>query len=88
MKKISLIIPLLILLIPLDVFSCELCKNNQPKILRGITHGVGPQGNWDYIIIWFAAIIVAITLFLSIKYLVKPQGNNADHIKNIILNQH
>ena len=68
------------------VWACELCKKNQPKVLEGVTHGVGPQGDMDYIIIWTAIVFVSITLFLSLKFLIKPNEKNPDHIKNIVLN--
>jgi len=67
-------------------FACELCKKNQPKGLENITHGTGPTGTLDYIITWSAIVIVSVTLFYSVKYLVKPNENNSDHIKNSILN--
>lgn len=67
-------------------FACELCKKNQPKGLENITHGTGPTGTLDYIITWTAIVIVSVTLFYSVKYLVKPKENNPDHIKNSILN--
>ncbi len=69
-----------------NLMACELCKKNQPEILQDVTHGPGPQGQWDYIIIWIALIIVAITLFFSIKFLVRPHEENPDHIKNIVVN--
>lgn len=56
-------------------------------MLENITHGAGPTGSLDYVITWSAVVIVSITLFLSIKYLVKPQETDAGHIKNIVLNQ-
>lgn len=86
MNRISLTILALILLSPFPSFACEVCKNNQPKVLKGITHGTGPQGNIDYIIIWSSVVIVAVTLFLSLKYLISPKENDQNHIKNIILN--
>ena len=85
MKKRVLII--IMLFSGLKSFACEVCANNQPKPLKGITHGVGPTGTIDYIIITVAAIIVSIALFLSVKYLVKPKEKNSDHIKNIVLNE-
>lgn len=66
------------------MMACDLCKKNQPKGFENITHGEGPTGNVDYIITWSAIILVAITLFLSIKYLVRPKENRPDHIKNIV----
>lgn len=86
MNRISLTILTFILLLPFASVACEVCNNNQPKILKGITHGTGPQGNIDYIIIWSSVVIVAVTLFLSLKYLISPKENDQNHIKNIILN--
>lgn len=68
-----------------SAYACEVCQARQPEALKGITHGTGPQGDADLIIIWGAVVIVAVTLFLSIKYLVKPQESAPDHIKNSIL---
>lgn len=65
--------------------ACEVCKSKQPKGFADITHGSGPGSNLDYFIVWGAAIIVAITLGLSLKFLIKPQENRPDHIKNSIL---
>lgn len=36
-------------------------------------------------IIWVSAVIVLITLVLAVKFLVKPNERNADHIKRSIL---
>lgn len=69
-----------------SAYACEVCKENQPKVLQNITHGTGPSGDVDYIIIWIAVIIVAITLLMSIKYLVRPGEQAPDHIKKSILN--
>jgi formate hydrogenlyase subunit 3/multisubunit Na+/H+ antiporter MnhD subunit len=85
MKKIVLLVT--ILLISIKGFACDVCENNQPEPLKGITHGIGPTGQIDYIIITIAAIIVAVALFFSIKYLVKPKETNSNHIKNIVLNE-
>ncbi|MFH6985567.1 hypothetical protein [Marinoscillum luteum] len=69
-----------------QAFACELCKQNQPKPLQNITHGTGPQSDWDYLIIIIGIIIVTLTLFYSIKLLVKPQENRPEHIKHIVVN--
>ena len=69
------------------LLACEVCKKNQPAPLRGITHGIGPTGTIDYIIISIASVIVAVTLYLSIKYMVKPKEGDVCHIKNIVLNE-
>ena len=84
MKK--LIILLFLLSVKISVFACEVCERNQPKALRGIVHGASPGSNWDYVSIGITAIIVVLTLIYSIKWLIKPNENNTDHIKYSILN--
>ncbi len=68
-----------------SAFACEVCKNNQPGMLKNISHGTGPGGILDYLIIWSAVFFVSVTLFLSIKYLVKPHETSSNHIKNIVV---
>lgn len=87
MKRLSLLFTFLFLFIGELAMACEVCQKNQPKILQNITHGPGPSGTVDYIIIWTAIIIVSFTLYFSVKFLVKPKENNADHIKNIVKNE-
>lgn len=79
-----------ILLIITSFFSvtamaCDLCKSNQPKGFEDITHGEGPTGDVDYIIMWSAIVIVSYTLIMSVKYLIKPNEREQDHIKNLIV---
>lgn len=83
MKNKIMVVLLVLLHSPVFIWACEVCENNQPKILKGITHGQGPKGNLDYIITWSAVVIVSFTLFFSIKYLVNPKEKAAGHIKNI-----
>lgn len=68
--------------------ACPLCESKQPKGFENITHGEGPNGNIDFIIMYSAIIIVGYTLIMSIKYLVKPKENNNGHIKNYILDDY
>ena len=83
MKKPLLLIPLISITMVAD--ACPACEKQQPKFLRGITHG-GPSGNWDYVIVIAALIIVLVTLFYAIKWMVKPGETNTDHIKRTVLN--
>ncbi len=87
MKKSSLSF-LLFLGSVLPALACEVCQRNQPKLLKDISHGTGPQAESDYYIIGGAVIVVLLTLIYSLKYLLKPGEKNPGHIKNIILNQH
>ncbi|GJM33337.1 MAG: hypothetical protein DHS20C18_23380 [Saprospiraceae bacterium] len=87
MKKLILLSGLFLFAFSQNVLACDLCKKNQPKGLENITHGPGPSGTIDYIITWSAVIIVMVTLYLSLKFLIRPKENNPDHIKNIVLNE-
>lgn len=66
-------------------YACSACEKQQPKMLQGITHGSGPQSDWDYVIISSIAIIVMITLFFSVKWLIHPGEKSPDHIKRLML---
>lgn len=85
MKAIALFLTLFFLQ-TVAAFACPVCDKQQPKILRGITHGTGPQSDWDYAIVWTAVLIVLITLFYTIKWLIKPGEKNDNHIKRMVLN--
>jgi hypothetical protein len=84
MKKSILFIALTVASI--GSMACEVCKKQQPKILRGITHGAGPQSNWDYVIVGVTTLIVGVSLFYSIKWIVRPGEREKDHIKHSIFN--
>lgn len=86
MKKNLLI--LILLMHGTWVIACEVCERNQPKLLRGITHGAGPDSKWDYLIVSIMVVIVLLTLFFSIKWLIRPGEKAKNHIKRFILNNH
>lgn len=67
------------------VVACPVCEKQQPQITQGLTHGSGPQSNWDWLIIAVIAAITLLTLIFSLKYLIKPGEKNSDHIKQSIL---
>ncbi|MBS1545776.1 MAG: hypothetical protein JST38_01115 [Bacteroidetes bacterium] len=72
------------LLLAAPAWACEACERQQPKLLKGITHGTGPQSGWDMPIIYVSIAIVLVTLFFALKYLIKPNEDGADHIKRAI----
>lgn len=78
------ILTLVIFLIPTLVLACPVCEKQQPKITLGLTHGAGPQSNWDWVIIAVISAITIYTLVFSIKYLVKPGEKSSNHIKQSI----
>ena len=85
MKKY--IILLWLVLMTFAAVCCPVCDQKQPKLLKGITHGAGPESTWDYLIISIVAVILLFTLYYSIKWLVKPGEQGPDHIKRFILSQ-
>ena len=82
----SLFAFMILFLAHLSIYACDVCEKQQPEILRGITHGPGPQSNWDYLIVSVGAAIVAATFFFSIKWLLSPGEKGENHIKRIVLN--
>ena len=84
MKGLLLFIGMLLL--SAGALACPVCERNQPEVLKGITHGAGPESRWDYIIVWVMVLIVLITLFFSIKWLIQPGEKSTNHIKRFILN--
>lgn len=87
MKKIFPIATLLFLFGQQVAMACDVCEKNQPTGFKNITHGAGPTGTVDYFIMGTAIVIVLFTLYLSFKYLIKPQEGSPDHIKNIVKNE-
>ena len=85
MKRMMLFFPALLLSVA--GWACPACEKQQPKILRGITHGTGPQSNWDYVIVYIAVGIVLFTLFFSVKWLIRPGEKSVNHIKRFVLEQ-
>lgn len=86
MKNIRNIAVLFFLFAINYAWACDACKLQQPEITRDFTHGVGPRGQFDWIIVAVIAVIAVYTLIFSVKYLVKPGEKEADHIKNSIFN--
>ncbi len=85
MKKLIAI--LVFNVIAFSIYACPVCERAKAKTAFGsISHGIGPTSNWDYVAVWTTVIAVVLTLFFSIKYLIKPNEKNSDHIKNSILN--
>ncbi|HWK99703.1 MAG TPA: hypothetical protein VNQ55_07145 [Parapedobacter sp.] len=76
---------LIILFMGVVGWACPVCEKQQPKVLRGVAHGAGPENNWDYLIVGVIAVIVLITLYYSMKWLVRPGEGTSNHIKRHVL---
>ena len=83
--KVKYLLSVLIIFIAQIANACPVCEKQQPKITQGLTHGAGPQSNWDWVIIAIISLLTVLTLIYSIKYLLKPGEKNEDHIKQSIL---
>lgn len=69
------------------VNACPVCERAKAKTAFGsISHGPGPGSMWDYVAVWVCIAAVLLTLIFTIKFLLKPNEKNIDHIKNSILN--
>ncbi|WP_261511700.1 hypothetical protein [Chryseobacterium paludis] len=84
MKKIKFGIPVFLFWAGY-VRACDACKLQQPKITQDLTHGTGPESNWDWCIVVGITVITLITLLYSFRFLIKPGEKNRKHIKNTIL---
>ncbi len=86
MTRLRILIGLILFWFPIgNALACEVCKKNQPEVLQDISHGTGAQADFDYIIIWSAVIIVGFTLYLSLKFLIRPNEGGKEHVKNIVV---
>jgi len=84
MKKVTLVI--LLMACQVMALACPVCEKNQPAVLKGISHGTGPESNWDYAIVIGMVIITLLTLIYTIKYVVKPGEKEDSHIKRTVIN--
>ena len=84
MKSVSIIS--VATLLSTGSFACELCQRGQSKFVKAVSsHGQGPDSNWDYIFVVGTALIVLLTLFYSVKYLLSPKEGGAEHIKSLVI---
>jgi len=67
-----------------STLACELCKSQQPKVLRELAHGMGPQGAVDYLIVWTGVAVVILALITTLYFLLFPSKADAYfQIKNM-----
>lgn len=84
--RFLLLVVILVLANQVTLKACEACGQNQPKILKGITHGSGPKSNWDYFIVIIMVLVTLYSLYATVKCFVKPSEKRYDYIKSAILN--
>lgn len=62
------------LLLALPALACPLCAKNQPKGFANITHGVGPGGPFDYVMLYGSMAVVLLTFGLFFRFLLRPDN--------------
>ena len=85
LNKIKIPLSLAMVVMTVAANACPVCERNQPKVFKGVIHGVGPD-RWDYVIMWVVIFITLATLYYSVKWLIRPGETDANHIKYSILN--
>jgi len=63
------------------LLACDACKLQQPEVTRNLTHGTGPETNWDWFIVGIVILITVVAFVFSVKYLIKPGEKDTSHIK-------
>lgn len=65
--------------LPFWAFACPICERRQPKGFAGITHGVGPGGTFDYLMLYTSLLVVALSFGLLLRFTLK-----ADSPRNLV----
>lgn len=69
------------------LYACPVCERNKKTALDKLSHGGNAESRWDYVIVIAMIFIALATLYYSVKWLIKPNENNSDHIKYSFLNE-
>ena len=85
MKKLLMFI--ILQLAAAYLIACPVCERNKARYLQGLTHGSGPDNKWDLAIVAVIGLLTLYTLYYSVKWLIKPNENNPDHIKYSLFNE-
>ncbi len=67
--------------------ACDVCQSQQPRALRGLAHGAGPESDWDYVIVGSTALIALVSLVYAIRWTIRPGERDKAHIKYSIFNR-
>ena len=86
-KKMRLITTCMLVFSAGLIYACPVCERNQPRLLKGIVHGSGPDSQWDYVIMWVVIAITILSLYYAVKWLIRPGEQNVNHVKYSIINQ-
>ena len=72
-----------------NLMACPVCDKRQPKGFAGITHGTGPEGAFDYWMLYGSIAVVVLTLLLFVRFLIWPDRRTAEtHVMHRLKQQH
>jgi hypothetical protein len=58
--------------------ACPVCDKRQPKGFAGIIHGTGPEGLFDYWMLYGSIAIVVLTFMLFVWFAIKPDHQTTE----------
>lgn len=70
-----------------SLIACPVCDKRQPAGFAGITHGTGPEGAFDYWMLYGSIGVVLLTLLLFIRLVIWPDRRTAESTAMRHLNQ-
>ena len=79
--KTSLTTLFLGLITATSLIACPVCDKRQPKGFAGITHGTGPEGAFDYWMLYGSIAVVVLTLLLFVWFMISPETATMRHLK-------
>ncbi|MDQ0595101.1 hypothetical protein QFZ37_003470 [Chryseobacterium ginsenosidimutans] len=81
MKNLTKILTFIVMFLATSASACDACKSQQPEITKDLTHGAGPESDWDWFIVGIVIMITVVAFIYSIKYLIKPGEKDKRHVK-------
>ena len=63
------------------LMACPVCEKRQPAGFANITHGTGPEGAFDYWMLYGSIGVVILTLLLYIRFIIRPETAAMRHLK-------
>ncbi|MDP9959364.1 hypothetical protein [Chryseobacterium lathyri] len=80
-NRLKKILSVTLILLVNYALACDACKLQQPEVTKDLTHGTGPESNWDWFIVGIVILITVLAFIYSVKYLIKPGEKDKKHIK-------
>lgn len=86
--KLKYFIGGIFILITQVALSCPVCDREKAnQVTLGLSHGAGPDHNWEWLVVAGMAGITLFALFLAIKYFIKPDNAKTNEFKKSIFSE-